>query len=1274
MSDKKTTTKKPSTQSTLKEPASSRSKKKHSGAIDDAGQVLNPFEAALKRPGPIIGSKATVTRETYVFNDAGSSGDTEEDSVFDDDGAKISKASTSQIILKKIKYNQGLLRIFIEAMSNAIDNHWRSMEHGMKMKKLDFTLDNDPESDTYGWITVVNDGYCIPAEKRKYTFKDQRTGKIRTEMLYPAEVFFGEMHAGTNFGDEDKAKTSGTHGMGAKTDVVFSKVCIIEHTNPEQHKKFVQTYRENGTERDEPVVTSYKNKTGYTSVSFLPDYDYFCYPGMDDDLFNLMKRYICEASMITGIPVTLNSEKITVKDLPKYVRLFYPSAKENCMISFKAPNGDECVLIEKGLTDRDIDDDISQVSWVNGINTRDGGIHVEAWKAAILPALVKAFNSRKPKKGEKDVLKATAKQIYPYLTLFVRAEAIRPLFNGQTKDMFTELPAPTKKEPNKTVSEIKLVPDISPGAPDKKGKAAFAKSIAEALKKILKWNFVAYLEEKLAMKAEQTQAKKEVTTKKRMAYGDKAEEANFAGTKRSSECTLWVGEGKSAKTFVTRIISGLPNGTDFNGVLALKGKFINVVNASIKEIRANSEMIIFKQLMRLITGADYSDPEMRKTLRYGRIVIACDQDDDGFHIKGLFLLALWKLWPSLFSLTTYDGKCFICSISTAVVMARKGTGKSEKVVKMFYSNPEFKAWYETDEFSKMKGVRLKYYKGLGTHKPGDEKLYNDDSKQVQYILDGEEADYMDLGFNKTQSDWRKTWITRDMQKPGEMMLSEEVLPITIDGELSLSTFVDTQLIIYHKMALRRALPNVYDGFKESQRKAFFGIQMDKDARKEPQNLENLAGSVKKMTGYHHGGESLENTMKKMAQGFVNSNNIPLLVNEGEFGSRASGGADAAAARYIATKLEDISWVLFPEMDEPILRRAVEDDKEVEFEFYMPILPMILINGAAGIASGYSTNVPCYNPEDLATWIEAWLESEDGSVDLQPLVPWYRGYTGTIELVRKVGKENKVCEEGQKATAWRTKGILKPMAGKSKGWWRISELPIGMWTETMKEYLEYLLTGQPPAGSKKKSSDKYLADMRWKGTANTAIWEIKPTKDFTPDIETRGNFKNMQNVFSLTNMHVIDENNYPRKYSSPEGLLVDFCAKRLEFYGKRKNYWTREYQKQFDKESDRYKYVKAVIEGKLAMKQEEAKLEASMLKLGLRKASDAKGKVSFDYLLSMQMRSIMSANKLDEIKKEVARVKALLDGMKSKTSKDLWKDDLGLFREAYAKFLTTRREE
>ena len=1223
---------------------------------EDAGKVLNPFEHALKRPDSVIGSKATVKREMYIYNEAADKNNDEDSEavVLDEDGNSVKESSPSQIILQKVKYNQGLLRIFIEAMSNAIDNLWRSSKNGVTMRKIDFTLDNDPESETYGWITVVNDGYCIPVEKKKYVFTDQRTKKVRTEMLYPAEVFFGEMHAGTNFENDDKRKTSGRNGMGGKAIVIFSKEVVIDHANPEQKKRFVQNYRENGTDRDEPVITSYKNRTGYTSISFLPDYAYFGYPGMDEDLFALLKRYVYESSMITGLAVTLNEKKIVVKDLPKYVRLYYPNAKEHCMISFKAPNGDECVLIEKGMTDRDIDDDISQVSWINGINTRDGGIHVEAWKAAILPALVKAFNARKPKKGEKEVLKASAKEIYPYLTLFVRAEAEGAMFNGQTKDMFTELPG--------NVTEVTL-------APDKKQKIEFTKTIAESLKKILKWNFVALLEEKLAMKAERAQAKKETVTKKRMAFGDKAEDANFAGTKRAAECTLWVTEGKSAKTFATRIISGLPNGTDLNGVLALKGKFINTLNASPKEVRANQEVEMFKEIMRLMTNADYNDPDMRKTLRYGRIVIACDQDDDGFHIKGLFLLFLWKFWPSLFDLTTIDGTCFVCSISTAVVMARAGKGKNA-TLKMFYSNPEFKAWYESGEFQSGK-YKLKYYKGLGTHMPGDEKLYNDDPKRIQYVLDGDEPDYMDLGFDKKQSNWRKTWITRDLPKPGEMTIAEETAPITIDGELSLSTFVDTQLKIYHVMALRRALPNIYDGFKESQRKAFYGILIDQDARKEAQNLENLAGSVKKATGYHHGGESLENTIKKMAQGFVGSNNIPPFTNEGEFGTRGSGGADAAAARYVSTRLEDITRVLFSEMDEPILRHAVEDDKEVEFEFLMPILPTILINGAKGIASGYSTDIPCYNPLDLDAWVVAWLHSEDGKVDLPPLKPWYRGYKGTIELLRKVGKQYKICEPGEKATSWRTKGILEQTKG---GWWRISELPIGLWTETMKEYLEYLYTGQPPKGSKKKKGDRYLSDIRWKGTVNTAVWDIKPVKDFIPDMEVTGNFKILQSTFSLTNMHVIDENNYPRKYSSPEDLLQDFCAKRYEYYEKRKSYWTREYQKQYDKESDRYKYVQAVIDGRLAMKQDDAKLEAAMIKLGLRKAADKKGKVSFDYLLSMQMRSIMSVNKLEEIKREVVRLKALLDNMKAKSATDLWLDDLVKFREAYAIFLKTRKEE
>src|SRR5665213_2470914 len=232
---------------------------------------------------------------------------------------------------------------------------------------------------------------------------------------------------------------------------------------------------------------------------------------------------------------------------------------------------------------------------------------------------------------------------------------------------------------------------------------------------------------------------------------------------------------------------------------------------------------------------------------------------------------------------------------------------------------------------------------------------------------------------------------------------------------------------------------------------------------------------------------------------------------------------------------------------------------------------------------------------------------------------------------------------------------------------------------MKDHLSYLETGE--GGKKRKKGaekEKYLNDVRWKGTTNTVHWDIKPTKDFIPDMDVVGNFKILQKTSHLTNIHVIDENDYPRKYNCPEALLYDFCPVRLEYYDRRRDYWLEELGKDHAKESGRYKYVKAVVDKKLNMYQEDADLERDMIKLGLKKVGckenkDGEVKESFDYLLSMQMRS-MTMKKLEEIKKEVEKIKAKIDELEGKTSKDLWKEDLVSFRAAYAKFLKTRKEE
>lgn len=207
--------------------------------------VLNEVDHARQRPDTYIGSKVSSEQEIRVFN-----------------------SETEEFELRVINYNPGLERILVEIISNAEDNKWTSEQKGIPMKRIDVTMDDDPDSATYGYISVKNDGAFISCEKQKFDYKDSVTGKITTSEKYPAEVVFSEMHAGTNFENDDKRKKSGRNGMGAKLTNIFSTFFEVEHTDPNSKKMFKQTFTNNLSKRTTPEITRYTSKLGYTKITF----------------------------------------------------------------------------------------------------------------------------------------------------------------------------------------------------------------------------------------------------------------------------------------------------------------------------------------------------------------------------------------------------------------------------------------------------------------------------------------------------------------------------------------------------------------------------------------------------------------------------------------------------------------------------------------------------------------------------------------------------------------------------------------------------------------------------------------------------------------------------------------------------------------------------------------------------------------------------------------------------------------------------------------------
>ena len=325
------------------------------------------------------------------------------------------------------------------------------------------------------------------------------------------------------------------------------------------------------------------------------------------------------------------------------------------------------------------------VSFVNGINTYQGGKHVEYITNQICKR-VAAMIKKKKKIDVKTVF------IRENLMVFVKSIIDNPSFNSQTKENLTT-------NASKFGSKCELSDKFMEG--------------------ILKCGI---MEKALALNQLKDQKDLQKTDGKKQSKLrgiPKLEDANWAGTAKSAECCLILTEGDSAKTMATGL--GII-GRDRYGVFPLKGKLMNVRDIkNVKKLQENDEINNIKKIIGLQAGKEYTSIS---ELRYGRVMVLTDQDEDGSHIKGL-LFNMFQTWPSLFSRPG-----FLVGMLTPIVKAKKGSQSID-----FYSLKDYNAWNELNG----KGFTTKYYKGLGTSTPAEAKEYFKNLKTVVYKGDSDDA-------------------------------------------------------------------------------------------------------------------------------------------------------------------------------------------------------------------------------------------------------------------------------------------------------------------------------------------------------------------------------------------------------------------------------------------------------------------------------------------------------------------------------------------------------
>ena len=434
----------------------------------------------------------------------------------------------------------------------------------------------------------------------------------------------------------------------------------------------------------------------------------------------------------------------------------------------------------------------------------------------------------------------------------------------------------------------------------------------------------------------------------------------------------------------------------------------------------------------------------------------------------------------------------------------------------------------------------------------------------------------------------------------------------------------------------------------------------------------LGGYIGEHAAYHHGEMSLYDTIIRMAQNFVGSNNINLLVPQGQFGTRLAGGKDHASPRYIYTRLSDDTKKIFNEHDMKVLKYKEEEGIGIEPDWYVPSLPMILINGTSGIGTGWATDVPCYNPKDCIKNIKRLIKGKEP----KKMHPWYRGFKGTIEE-----------EEGGRYIC---KGVYKKIGNNIL---EITELPIGIWTTKTKEYYESLTTDAPTAPTKRQSpkaqsraTKAKAKSAKAKDKKSEAIIdtvknfssdeEVKIHLFFKPgelmDLEDKGSNElekklKLKTSFTTTNMVLFNPEGKLVRYETAEDILKDYFKVRIEFYQKRKEYLTKKYEKDVSYLSAKVRFIELYLDGTIKLAKVKAnKVYEQLEELKFPKfknrnvedsdedGNDEKG--NYDYLVRMPLISL-TKEKMKDLEEELEKNKKELDTINGKTKYNLWEDDL-----------------
>ncbi len=1090
---------------------------------------------------------------------------------------------SSAIILKNIDYISALYKLFDEGIVNSRDHAIRMIHSSNIEKKFVSEILTTVEPD--GTITIENDGDGIDIEKHpEYGF-------------WIPEMVFGHLRTSTNYNKEEEKIVGGKNGFGVKLVFIWSTYGRVETVDHTRGLKYIQEYKNNLNEICPPTITKCKGKP-YTKITFKPDYARFGVTGLSQDMFELLQKRVYDIAAVSDhsvkkIKIKFNDRIVPVKNFQQYIDSYIGKKDSGNARVYENPNErwEYAVALSPSH-------EFQQISFVNGICTHKGGKHADHIIGQITRKLQEYIEKKKK-------VKVTINSIKEQIMLFLRCDVVNPSFDSQTKDY---LNTPYSKFGSTCTVSDTFIEKVA-----KMGIMDLACSITQ-------------------IKENKNAAKKTDGAKIKTIRGiNNFIDANYGGSDKSSECILILCEGLSA---MSGIVSGLSS-DDRNtiGIYPLKGKLLNVRGETITKISANKEITDLKKILGLENGKTYESlKDVNTHLRYGKIMILCDQDADGSHIKGLCINLFHSEWASLLHLPG-----FLSFMNTPILRAKKGSQTH-----IFYNDGEYNNWKEGLGTPGIQGWTIKYFKGLGTSTSKEFKEYFANKKIVNFVSSELTDDTIDKIFNKKRTDDRKEWLS-GYDKDSYLDTSKQ--------NVVYEEFINKELIHFSTYDCARSIPNMMDGLKTSLRKILYSAFKRKLTSEI--KVAQFSGYVSEHSSYHHGEASLNGAIVNMAQNYVGSNNINLLEPNGQFGTRLHGGDDSASERYIFTQLNPLTRYVFPEVDDSILTYLNDDGTFVEPEFYMPIIPFALVNGISGIGTGFSCNIPSFNPMELVSYLRQKTnpKSENRLLEDFEFIPYYEGFKGTVSKI-----------ETQK---YLVKGVYEVLDQTTI---RITELPVGTWTMPYTTFLESLIDGTDKNGKKVPPQIKDFTSLSTEISVDFKITFPRGKLESLLESRHENDINGLEKLLKLsttvmtTNMHMFDENRRLHKYQSVREIIDAFYVVRLNGYVKRKAYLIEQLNSKLMKLSNKAKYIQETLVGSVDLRK---KTQSQVQELLIKHNYDVIDG-DFKYLVKMPMDSVTQEN-VDRIMKDCDDAKKELEILISTSEQQLWLFELDIFEKNYRDF-------